>query len=186
MALAVHRASHQQNLELTLENIKYYRTVTFGRFNIAHNGHVQLIQMMLHYGKVANVCVSAGKGNNDWDLRVQLLKHLCRLSDIDLRRVNFFKCANPFEAVDGAVRNAVYGEVAVVFGSDQQDMARKLAEVYDTATIINRRTNSSTQMRFFLDAEDFVEDLRHLYNGDEFAVTLAKVLRQEELRREKS
>jgi hypothetical protein len=71
----------------------------------------------------------------------------------------------------------------VVFGSDQEVMARKLADVYDTAVILNRRTNSSTQMRFFLDTEDFIEDLRHLYQGDEFAITLAKVLRQEELRR---
>jgi hypothetical protein len=168
------------------EPLRYERSVTFGRFNIAHQGHVQLIQLMLKHGEVANVCVSAGSGNNDWDLRVQLLRHLCRLSDINLRRVNFFKCANPFEAVDGAIRNAAYGEVAAVFGSDQEVMARKLADVYDTAVILNRRTNSSTQMRFFLDAEDFIEDLRHLYQGDEFAVTLAKVLRQEELYREKS
>ena len=167
------------------KNLKYSRTVTFGRFNISHSGHVQLIQLMLQHGEVANVCVSAGKSNNDWDLRVQLLRHLCRLSDINLRRVNFFKCVSPFEAVDWAIRNAVYDEVAVVFGSDQEVMARKLADVYDTAVILNRRTNSSTQMRFFLDTEDFIEDLRHLYQGDEFAITLAKVLRAEEIRREK-
>lgn len=175
--------THNRYME---KNLKYYRTVTFGRFNIAHRGHVELIQKMLKHGEVANVCVSAGASNNDWDLRVQLLRHLCRLSDINLRRVNFFKCANPFEAVDGAISNAAYGEVAVVFGSDQEVMARKLADVYDTAVILNRRTNSSTQMRFFLDTEDFIEDLRHLYDGDEFALTLAKVLRQEELHREKS
>ena len=164
-------------------NIKYKRTVTFGRFNIGHSGHIQLIQMMLEYGEVANVCVSAGKGNNDWDLRVLLLKHLCREQGVPMERVNFLKCANPYEAVDFAVNTAEFGEVAVVLGSDQQDMARKLAEVFDTATIINRRTNSSTQMRFFLDAEDFIEDLRNLYNADEYAVTLAKVLRAEEIRR---
>jgi hypothetical protein len=166
-------------------NIKYKRTVTFARVNIPHSGHVELVQMMLKYGEVANFCVSTGKNNNDWDLRVQLLRHLCRLSDINLRRVNFFKCVSPFEAVDWAIRNAVYDEVAVVFGSDQEVMARKLADVYDTAVILNRRTNSSTQMRFFLDTEDFIEDLRHLYQGDEFAITLAKVLRAEEIRREK-
>jgi hypothetical protein len=40
-------------------------------------------------------------------------------------------------------------------------------------------------MRFFLDREDFTEDLRHIYNGDEFAITLARILRAEELKREK-
>ena len=115
-----------------------------------------------------------------------LLKHLCREQNVDMRRVNFVKCANPFDAVNFAVNTAEFGEVAVVFGSDQQEMARKLAEVYDTAVVINRRTNSSTQMRFFLDVEDFIEDLKHLYNGDEYAIALAKVLRTEEIRREKS
>jgi nicotinamide mononucleotide adenylyltransferase len=165
------------------KNLKYSRTVTFGRFNIAHQGHVQLIQLMLQHGEVADVCVSSGKSNNDWDTRVLLLKHLCREQGVPLERVNFIKCANPFDAVNNAVHNAEFGEVAVVFGSDQEVMARKLADVYDTAVILNRRTNSSTQMRFFLDTEDFIEDLRHLYQGDEFAITLAKVLRQEELRR---
>jgi len=168
-----------------MKNIKYSRTVTFGRFNIVHNGHLQLIQMMLQYGKVADVCVSSGAGNNDWDVRVLMLRHLCREQGVPLERVNFLKCSNPFDAVDSAVRHAEFGEVAVVLGSDQEAMARKLAEVYDTAVVINRRTNSSTQMRFFLDAEDFIEDLKHLYDGDEFAICLAKVLRAEELRHEK-
>jgi nicotinamide mononucleotide adenylyltransferase len=166
-----------------MENIKYKRTVTFGRFNIGHQGHLELIQLMLKHGEVADVCVSTGPNNNDWDLRVLLLKHLCREQGVPLERVNFIKCASAFKAVEEAVRTAEFNEVAVVFGSDQQDVARKLAEVYDTATVINRRTNSSTQMRFFLDAEDFVEDLKHLYGGDEFSVVLAKVLRQEELAR---
>jgi nicotinamide mononucleotide adenylyltransferase len=167
------------------KNLKYSRTVTFGRFNIAHQGHVQLIQLMLQHGEVADVCVSSGKENNDWDVRVLMLRHLCRQQGVPMERVNFIKCANPIDAVNNAVHNAEFGEVAVVLGSDQQDMARKLAEVYDTAVVINRRTNSSTQMRFFLDAENFIEDLRDLYDGDEFAICLAKVLRAEEIHREK-
>ena len=174
--------THNKYME---KNLKYSRTVTFGRFNISHSGHVQLIQLMLQHGEVANVCVSAGSGNNDWDVRVLMLRHLCRQKGVPMERVNFIKCANPFDAVNNAVHNAEFGEVAVVFGSDQEVMARKLADVYDTAVILNRRTNSSTQMRFFLDTEDFIEDLRHLYQGDEFAITLAKVLRAEEIRREK-
>jgi len=65
-------------------------------------------------------------------------------------------------------------------------MARKLGDVYDCATIINRRTNSSTQMRFFLDAEDFLQDLIGLYGGDEHATALAMILRKEELHRDRN
>jgi len=165
--------------------IRYERAVTFGRFNIGHSGHVQLIQLMLEVGEEAHVYVSAGGANNDWDLRVLLLSHLCRERKIDLNRVYFLKAKSPFEAVANAVESSPWQEAVIVLGSDQQDMARKLGEVKDCPVIINRRTNSSTQMRFFLDKEDFIEDLVGLYDGDEYATALAKVLRKEELHREK-
>ncbi len=171
---------------MKLKPIPYERTVTFGRFNIAHSGHVQLVQMMLEYSEEANVYISAGESNNDWDLRVLLLSHLCREAGCDMRRVNFLKAKSPFEAVEQTLESSPWQEAAIVLGSDQQDMARKLGDVYDCPAIINRRTNSSTQMRFFLDAEDFREDLLDLYSGDEFATTLAMTLRKEERYREGS
>lgn len=168
------------------ENIRYEAAVTFGRFNIPHSGHVQLIQMMLDYGDEAHVYVSAGSSNNDWDLRVLMLTHLCREVKVDLNRVYFLKANNPFDAVNFAVKATPWNEAVIVLGSDQQEMASKLGDVCDCPVVINRRTNSSTQMRFFLDAEDFIEDLRYLYSGDEYAVCLAKILRKEELYREES
>ena len=168
------------------ENIRYESTVTFGRFNIPHSGHVELIQLMLDYGEQAFVFVSDGVNNNDWDLRVLTLKHLCREANVNLNRVYFLKASNPFDAVNWAVNSTSWNEAAIVLGSDQMEMARKLGDVCDCPVIINRRTNSSTQMRFFLDAADFREDLIHLYDGDEFSVTLAMILRKEELHREES
>jgi hypothetical protein len=82
------------------------------------------------------------------------------------------------------VKSTPWNEAVIVLGSDQQEMASKLGDVCDCPVVINRRTNSSTQMRFFLDTEDFIEDLRYLYSGDEYAVCLAKILRKEELYRE--
>jgi len=168
---------------MKVQPIRYERSVTMGRFNIPHGGHIELIKLMLEHGDEADVYVSDGKGNNDWDLRVLLLGHLCREAGLDMNRIHFLKTKSPFEAVANAVESSPWQEAVIVLGSDQQDMARKLGEVYDCATIINRRTNSSTQMRFFLDAEDFREDLIDLYSGDEFATTLAMVLRQEERNR---
>ena len=159
---------------------RYERAVTFGRFNLAHNGHVELVRLMLAHGDEAHVYVSSGKANNDWDLRVLLLSRLCRHAGLDMNRVYFLKASNPYEAVSAAVESSPWEEAVIVLGSDQEQMARKLGEVYDCPVILNRRTNSSTQMRFFLDAEDFREDLLHLYAGDEFSTSLALILRKEE------
>jgi glycerol-3-phosphate cytidylyltransferase-like family protein len=168
------------------ENIRYEAAVTFGRFNIPHSGHVELIQMMLDYGDEAHVYVSDGGSNNDWDLRVLMLTHLCRESKLDMNRVYFLKAKSPFEAVNQSVELSVWNEAVIVLGSDQMDMARKLSEVCDCPHIINRRSNSSTQMRFFLDAEEYYSDLVDLYEGDEYATVLAMILRKEERYREKS
>jgi len=165
---------------------RYERAVTFGRFNIPHQGHLELIQMMLAHGDEAHVYVSTGRSNNDWALRVLLLSHLCRKAHLDLNRVYFMEASSPYEAVSKTLESSPWQEAVIVLGSDQEVMARKLGDVYDCPVILNRRTNSSTQMRFFLDAEDFREDLLHLYDGDEFLTALAMILRREELSHEKS
>lgn len=161
--------------------ILYKSAVTFGRFALPHTGHVELILQMLNHAEYADVHLSGHPKNNDYDLRVLLLRHLCREANVDLRRVNFLKSCNPFDAVKETVDTAEFNEAVIVLGSDQMEMARKLGEIHDCPWIINGRTNSSTQMRFFLDAEEFIGDLRHLYGGDEYSIVLAKLLRQEEV-----
>jgi len=164
----------------------YKRAITFGRFRIGHDGHATLIDQMLCRAEHADVHLSGAEKNGDYDLRVLLLRHLCRNAGIPLERVSFYKSPTITEAMARSVSDAPYNEAVLVLGSDQTVMGSKMAEIYDTAFVINRRTNSSTQMRFFLDAEEFIEDLRHLYDGDEFSITLAKLLRAEERSHEKS
>lgn len=166
--------------------LKYACAVAWGRMAIPHFGHVELIQQCLTYGEYADIHLSGAEKNNDFDLRVLMLKHLCRIRNVDLSRVRFYNSPTVVEAMTFSVDIAPFHEVALVLGSDQMTMGQKISEAFDTAFIINRRSTSSTEIRYFLDAEGFIEDLRHLYGGDEFSVVLAKVLRQEEIRREKS
>lgn len=174
---------------MKMQPIPYSRAVTFGRFNIGHSGHVELIKMMLDYADRAIVYVSSGAANNNWDLRVLLLSHLCRVAGLDMKRVEFVEARNPHRAVYETVSYAPFNEAVIVLGSDQQEMARKLGEEYDCPWIINRRSNSSTQMRFFLDADDenalaSDRDALRLYANDEYSVRLAHILRREEKDRE--
>ena len=69
----------------------YKTAVTFARMNIVHYGHVELVQKMLEQAEVANVYLSSGKKNTDWNLRVLMLRHLLRESGVDLGRVRFSK-----------------------------------------------------------------------------------------------
>ena len=162
------------------------RAVTFGRMALPHFGHIELIEQMLAHAEVADVHLSGAKKNNDFELRVVMLKHLCRLRNVDLRRVNFYNSPTVVEAMTFSVDIADFNEAVLVLGSDQMTMGYKISEAFDTGFVINRRSTSSTEIRYFLDAEGFIEDLQHLYDGDEWALTLAKLLRKEELYREKS
>jgi hypothetical protein len=166
--------------------LKYACAATFGRMALPHFGHIELIQQCLAHGEYADVHLSGAEKNNDFDLRVLMLKHLCRLKGVDLRRVKFYNSPTVVEAMTFSVDLAPYNEVALVLGSDQVTMGYKISEAFDTAFIINRRSTSSTEIRYFLDAEGFIEDLRNLYDGDEYAITLAMLLRKEEKHREQS
>jgi nicotinamide mononucleotide adenylyltransferase len=164
--------------------IPYKCAVTFGRMALPHFGHVELIQQMLNHAEYADVHLSGHPKNNDYALRVLMLSHLCRLRGVDMSRVKFYESPTVIEAMTFSVDMAPFHECVLVLGSDQMTMGRKISEAYDTAFIINRRSTSSTEIRYFLDAEGFIEDLRHLYLGDEFATALAMILRKEEKKRE--
>jgi hypothetical protein len=171
---------------MNTKQLLYKSAATFGRMALPHFGHVELIQQMLDHAEYADVHLSGQEKNNDWDIRVLMLKHLCRISNVDLNRVRFYNSPTATEAMTFSVGMAPFNECVLVLGSDQIAMGTKISEAYDTALVINRRTTSSTETRYFLDAEEFVEDLRHLYRGDEYAICLAKILRTEEIHREKS
>lgn len=151
-----------------------------------HFGHVELIAQCLAHGEYADIHLSGHDKNNDYDIRVLMLKHLCRIKNVDLSRVRFFNSPTVTEAMESSVSNAPYNEAVLVLGSDQIEMGRKISEAYDTAFVINRRSTSSTEIRYFLDTSEFIEDHRDLYNGDEWAISLAMILRTEEIIREKS
>jgi hypothetical protein len=105
---------------------------------------------------------------------------------IDIKRVNFHRAPNVNDALRESIANAPFNEVVFVLGSDQCDMLYSLADVHDVNYIINSRSNSSTQMRYFLDSYDFLEDAIYLYEDCEYATTIAYCLRMEERQREES
>jgi nicotinic acid mononucleotide adenylyltransferase len=168
------------------EPILYKCAITFGRFNIPHTGHVQLVKQMLAHAEYADVHISGGNKNNEFEMRELLFRVLLRNAGVDLKRVNFYQSPTIGEAMTFSVDMAPFNECVLVLGSDQIDMLYSISDIYDTNYIINSRTNSSTQMRYFLDSYDFLQDAIYLYDDCEYATTLAYMLRAEERQREGS
>jgi cytidyltransferase-like protein len=152
---------------------KYKSAVTFGRFNIPHKGHVELVQKMLQVANQAVVAVSGGAKNNDWDLRVLMFRALLRRSQVDVSRVRFINQSNPFSAIEVASA----GETVLVLGEDQASMAKDLSDACGVPYVLNQRSTSSTSIRENMDQVGLIFQDRYL-------VKLARILRSEELARE--
>lgn len=166
--------------------VRYACAATFGRFNIPHTGHVELVEQMLAHADYADVHISASGKNNEYEMRELLFKVLLRNRNVDVSRVRFYRTANVNEALEFSIKHAPYNEVVFVLGSDQVDMLYSLSDIHDVNYVINSRSNSSTNMRYFLDSYDFLQDAIYLYDDCEYATTIAYMLRAEERNREES
>jgi hypothetical protein len=158
----------------------YKTAVTFARCNIPHYGHVELVEKMLEQAEVANVYLSGAASNTNWDVRVLTLRHLLREAGVDLRRVRFSKANSPFDAVEKVMDTD--NDPVVVLGQDQSTLCEKLCATYNLGGQLNRRTGSSTQVRYLMDHGDF-DTVKKIYRNDTYAVRLAMILRKEELAR---
>lgn len=164
--------------------MKYQCAVVWGRMALPHFGHVELIQKGLDHGNYVDVHLSQHHQNNDYDIRVLLLKRLCAIKELDMTKVRFYHSPTIGEAMTFSIDMAPFKEVVLVLGTDQLAMGHSISQHFDTAFIENPRSTSSTETRYFLDRFRFREDLLFLYNGCEYAITLAQILRAEEKKRE--
>lgn len=168
-----------------MNSVKYSSCTTFGRFNIPHFGHVDLISKMLLHGEKAHVYISTGSLNNDWDTRALMLKVLCRKAGVDLSKVSFRKGSNPFRSLCDSIESSDHKETALVLGHDQYSLGCKLSSDLDVPFISNTRQFSSTSVRHLIDLE-CDRELRECYMNHRYPVRLSKILRQEEINRENS
>ena len=168
--------------------------LTFGRFNLPHPGHVNLIQRMLEVADQAVVGVSTGRANNDIETRIEVLQTLCEAAGLPMDRITFMAASNPYSLLDEWVSEPVSGlldldrllTTTIVLGVDQTQLGERLAGCYGVRFVPNEvRVGSSTVIRHFLEVGE--EDLvREIYHSDPALFNQIVALRSEELAREKS
>jgi cytidyltransferase-like protein len=177
-----------------MEKHDFTRAVTFGRFNLPHPGHVDLIKRMLEIADTAFVGVSNAKNNNWLELRMEVLDQLCYRAGLDMTRISFFSAANPYDAVSVVTEDPVTAVVdptlvantAVVLGVDQTKLGERLRDDCGVKFVPNEvRVGSSTVIRYFLEIGE-EQIVRDIYHNDDFIFADILDLRQEELSREKS
>jgi hypothetical protein len=133
---------------------------------------------MLEQAQVAEVYLSTGSKNTNWDVRVLTLRHLLREAGVNLHRVKMLEARSPFKAVEMTLEREA--DVVVVLGEDQSVLCEKLCSTYNLGGHLNRRTNSSTQVRHLMDHGD-IDAVERIYRNDQYSISLVTLLRKEEL-----
>ena len=121
-------------------------SLTFGRFNLPHPGHVDLIRKMLEVSDRAVVGVSTGKANNDIEMRMEVLDQLCYRGGLDMDRVTFMGATTPYALVDEWITDPVTGftdlavsrNTTMVLGIDQSVLGWK---EYELEVVRDRKDN---------------------------------------------
>lgn len=167
-----------------MKTAQHTTAVTFGRFNLPHPGHADLVRKMLEVADIAYVGISVGGKNNEYAARRNVLFALCGFANLDLDRIRFFPAANVFEMVEDFAAN--YDTVTVVLGVDQTQLGEKLRDTFDVAFVPNEvRIGSSTVIRYFLENGDH-DVVREIYHNSPKLYDDVLSLRKEELAREGS
>lgn len=167
-------------------------SLTFGRFNLPHPGHVDLVRKMLEVSDQAVVGVSTAATNNDIENRVKLFSLLCDRAGLPMDRITFMGASNPYRIVEewiwdedsGLTDLDVMLGTTLVLGVDQSRLGERISDDTGVRFVPNEvRVGSSTVIRYFLELgqEDIV---REIYHNDDELFNLVVALREEELARE--
>lgn len=148
--------------------------ITFGRFNLAHQGHIHLVHEMSKLADIVILGVSSSRKNLPVEARLGLIKALGLPANVRIR-------THPtvFKLVEEAF--ATYGEdvqIIPTFGEDRAEIGSQLAKYFPNnilSTHVVERSNglSSTLIRHKLANNEPLSDIytptqerlvRRLYN----------------------
>ena len=134
---------------------KFKHAFTFGRFNLLHNGHLDLFRQMAGNSKAITIGLSTGPKNLSVRDRSQVITHALN-KDPDFS-VDFgvVPKRQPFE-FSAEIMQYNPDEVVFYLGQDQWELAKAIERVYGIACVLIPRITSSSSIRGLIDEEDWV------------------------------
>ena len=133
---------------------KYKLALTFGRFNLLHNGHLDLFKQMAGSAKDITIGLSTGPSNLTVRDRSQVINHALH-SDSDFTTdFGVVPKRQPFELA-AEIKQYDSWEVVFYLGQDQWELAQAIKRHFDIEVILIPRITSSSILRGIIDAEDW-------------------------------
>lgn len=136
---------------------KYDLAVTFGRFNLLHNGHVDMFERMADLAADCLIGVSTGPDNLPVDERVAVIEKAMGVNGVVAELMGSVydtaKAANPFAFFEYVTADPA--RVVLVLGEDQEGLGKAAKRVLGWDYHLVKRLGSSTEVRSLIDNEDW-------------------------------
>jgi cytidyltransferase-like protein len=127
---------------------------TFGRFNLCHNGHLDLFKQM---GQAANeviIGVSTGAANLSIRDRTQTISHALAKDPDFNSTVQLVPKRQPFEFM-AEIKLYNPNEVVLYLGQDQWELAKAFEQHAGITSVLIPRITSSSALRGMIDEGDW-------------------------------
>ena len=126
---------------------KHQVAVTFGRFNLLHNGHVDLFRKMAKKANKVVIGISSAPANLPIQARVEIIARALEPYEMD---VEIKDGHQPFEVFAACPEDTI-----VYLGEDQVKLARAVSKTLGFKHQVIERLASSTQVRQLIDGEEW-------------------------------
>jgi len=140
---------------------QYKLALTFGRFNLLHNGHIDLFKQMGAAAKDVTIGLSTAAANLTVRDRSQVIRHA--LTQDPEFNVDFgvLPKRQPFELA-AEIKQYKPEEVVLYLGQDQWELAKAFERHFGITVVLIPRITSSSALRGMIDAEDWITLTSHV------------------------
>ena len=136
-----------------MDNKQFKLAVTFGRFNLCHNGHLDLFKQMADCADEISIGISTGPDNIVYRNRADVILKL--INNVKLgATVGLWPKLQPFALLNECT-HVEPEEVIFFVGEDQYKLAKAVERVLGFTTRTIPRLTSSTTVRAAIDEEDW-------------------------------
>lgn len=130
----------------------YDLAITFGRFNLLHNGHIDLFERMAAFSSTCSIGLSSAAKNLSLSDRIRVIDKALRLRDINYRMIAGY---NPFDYFGQIAELHSYENIILFLGEDKEVLAKAAQRVFGWEYHLIGRLGSSTEVRGVIDNEQW-------------------------------
>ena len=136
--------------------------ITYGRFNLLHNGHIQLFRELSRCGEKAIIGISSNSKNLPLNLRLRGIRKV--LGHEITGNYQILTGNNPFDVFD-QIKDLGFKQITLVLGHDQATLSKNVTKHLGWKSRIIPRITSSTKIRRIVDQRDWTNLYKSVPNS---------------------